>query len=404
MRVLHIVPYFPPAWAYGGTPKAAYGLCRALASRGHEITVYTTDALNEGSRYRGGRETLLSGIRVIYFENLSNVLAWRQKLFSPIGMIPRLMADIGKFDVVHLHEFRTLQNAWAYIALRLNGRRVPLVIQAHGSSARVGRLTGAKALFDRALGRRMICGADGFIAVSRDELRHYLMLGADREKVLLIPPGIELEGISALPPKGKFRRRLRVGGRKICLYLGRIHRDKGIDHLIRAFARAKEDAVLVVAGPDDGYLDEARSLVSDLGLGGDVVFTGPLYGEEKYRALVDADLFVYPSRYEIFGLAPLEALACGTPLIISDRCGCRELVGHLGMCSVVPYGDEGKLADAIEDVLSGGGKLTGGPPLGGLPDGVDWGWRRAAELVEGLYLKVIGKKGKGSPSWDGQRR
>jgi len=346
----------------------------------------------------------LSGIRVIYFENLSNVLAWRQKLFSPIGMIPRLMADIDRFDVVHLHEFRTLQNAWAYIALRLNGRKVPLVIQAHGSSARVGRLTGAKALFDRALGRRMICGADGFIAISRDELRQYLMLGADQEKVLLIPPGIELEGISALPPKGKFRRRLRVGGRKICLYLGRIHRDKGIDHLIRAFARVKEDAVLVVAGPDDGYLDEARSLVSDLGLGGDVVFTGPLYGEEKYRALVDADLFVYPSRYEIFGLAPLEALACGTPLIISDRCGCRELVGHLGMCSVVPYGGEGKLADAIEDVLSGRGKLTGGPPLGGLPDGVDWGWRRAAELVEGLYLKVIGKKGKGSPSWDGQRR
>jgi glycosyltransferase involved in cell wall biosynthesis len=94
-----------------------------------------------------------------------------------------------------------------------------------------------------------------------------------------------------------------------------------------------EDALLVIAGPDDGYLKEAKSLTSAMGISKHVLFTGPLYGQDKLEAYVDSDVVVLPSRYETFPMTVLEAYACGKPVIASEVGRLKDLVinGETGL-------------------------------------------------------------------------
>jgi len=94
-----------------------------------------------------------------------------------------------------------------------------------------------------------------------------------------------------------------------------------------------KDVLLVIAGPDDGYLKEAKSLTSALGISKHVLFTGPLYGQDKLEAYVDSDVVVLPSRYETFPMTILEAYACGKPVIASKVGGLEDLIinGETGL-------------------------------------------------------------------------
>jgi glycosyltransferase involved in cell wall biosynthesis len=113
------------------------------------------------------------------------------------------------------------------------------------------------------------------------------------------------------------------------LFLGRIHRIKGIDLLVSAYSELlKEipDVKLVITGPDDGFLSEIEEMIEFYHLENNVIFTGPLFGSEKLSAYVDADVYVLPSRYETFPVTILEAMSCGTPVILSNRCGIADIV------------------------------------------------------------------------------
>jgi len=101
---------------------------------------------------------------------------------------------------------------------------------------------------------------------------------------------------------------------------------------------------LVIAGPDDGYLSIIKNQIDNLRIHDKVLFTGPLYGQEKNAAYVDADVYVLPSRYEVFGNTILESYACGTPVIVTDRCGISDFVKNVGC--VVNF-DRNELRDAI---------------------------------------------------------
>lgn len=123
-------------------------------------------------------------------------------------------------------------------------------------------------------------------------------------------------------------------GKRTLLYLGRLHEKKGVDLLCRAWARmvgAGQDAPnvnLVLAGPGDAaYVEGIRRLIAELGIGNSVQLTGMLSGAVKWGALASADAFILPSHQENFGVAVAEALACGTPVLISKRVNIwREIV------------------------------------------------------------------------------
>ena len=139
---------------------------------------------------------------------------------------------------------------------------------------------------------------------------------------------------------------------KIVLYLGRIHRIKGVDLLIEAFSdlvKKIDDVKLVIVGPDDGFLSILKVQIEGLKIGDRILFTGPLYGKDKLEAYVDSDLYVLPSVYEIFGITLLEACVCGAPVITIDECGISDTVKKVGY--VVEF-DKEQLQNALFEILS----------------------------------------------------
>ena len=185
------------------------------------------------------------------------------------------------------------------------------------------------------------------------EAEQYRAMGVPEEKIAIIPNGIDLSEYADLPPKGSFKKKFSIGDdEKIVLYLGRIHRIKGIDILVEAFANVIEkldDVRLVIVGPDDGYLGELKALVKSLRMEDKVLISGPLYGEEKLEAYIDSDVCVLPSNYEIWGITILESIACGTPVILTQNCGVAEYIkDRVGL--VVKH-DSADLEDALLQML-----------------------------------------------------
>jgi glycosyltransferase involved in cell wall biosynthesis len=159
---------------------------------------------------------------------------------------------------------------------------------------------------------------------------------------IIEPNGINCEEFQPPTARGNFRRLLGIGENTILiLFFSRIHPKKGLDLLIPAFSLLKEnthlDVVLAIAGPGEAdYVAEIHHLVENSGIGASVFFPGMLAGQQRIEALSDADLFVLPSYQENFGNAVVEALAVGTPVIISDQVNLHETVTRGKVGGVVP--------------------------------------------------------------------
>lgn len=361
MRILHITPYSADAWAYGGIPRIVGTLTAGLARRGHQVTVCATDACDDSHRLAAGapRRSRLSPwppqrtidrVELRIFPNLSNRLAYRDQGFVPLGLGRYLGEHAREFDVAHLHACRNLPGTIGARHLRRAG--VPYVLAPNGTAPRIERRQFAKWIFDAAMGRRILNGAARVLAVSDAERRQLTRLGVDPSRIRSIPNPVDLDEFTPPITRGLFRQRFGLGAGPLVLFLGKITPRKRLDVLVRAFARLRSDARLVVAGNDMGGAADARALVHSLGLEPRTLFTGLLKGRARLEALSDAEVLVYPSQDEIFGLVPLEALLAGTPVIVADDSGCGEVVQGTGGGQVVPRGDAAALARAIEAVLA----------------------------------------------------
>jgi glycosyltransferase involved in cell wall biosynthesis len=351
LRILHVTPYFSDAWAYGGIPRVAGTLARGLARRGHRVTVCTTDARDESSRLAAREIRTPDGVVVHVFPNISNRLAYRLQLFLPLGFSKFLERHAASFDVAHVHACRNMPGAIATHHLRRAG--VPYVLAPNGTAPIIERRRLAKRLFDLTFGRGVVSGAARIIAVSEAERRQLRDLGIAEQKIRAIPNPIDLDEFRRPIQRGAFRARMSLPGERVVLFLGKLTPRKRVDVLIRAFADIKDvDARLVIAGNDMGSGPSLRALVRALGLERRTTFTGLLRGAERLEALADADVLVYPSEHEIFGLVPMEALLAGTPVIVSDDSGCGEVVAATGGGQVIPAGDARALAHAIDEALA----------------------------------------------------
>jgi glycosyltransferase involved in cell wall biosynthesis len=198
--------------------------------------------------------------------------------------------------------------------------------------------------------------ASKVIALSEIEAKEYAEAGVAKERIVIVPNGIDLSEYANLPSKGAFRKKFNISeDKKIILFLGRIHKTKGVDFLVKAYAHLAKNmkpnnALLVIAGPDDGYLSEIQALISSLKIYDTVLLTGPLYGRDKLEAYIDADVYVLPSRYDTFALTPLEAMACGTPVILTANCGIAEFFKDKVGLVIDP--NPSSLHDALHKLLS----------------------------------------------------
>jgi glycosyltransferase involved in cell wall biosynthesis len=352
LHILHIVPYFNPAWAYGGPVRVAYELNRRLVERGHEVLIYTTDALDSGDRSPAGLQ-IVDGVKVRRFPNLSNQMAWN-RLFVPMGFGRGLASLMCNFDVIHLHEFRTLQNVWALPGLRRH--RLPYIVMPQGGlPPELGR-TFIKYFYDTFYGRPLLRGASRLHALTEMERQQYLALGLPDSRIIIIPNGIDVTAFDREVDVAAWKRRHDIPeGKPVVLFLARLNHIKGPEFLVAAFAevlKQEPDALLVLAGPDDGVQPEIEAQIAALGIRHAVRFTGYIGGEEdKAAAYRAADVYVLPSRYEILGITVLEALLNGTPTITTDRCGLAAQLDQDDVAEVVPFGDVMALAERILTIL-----------------------------------------------------
>ena len=385
LRILHVAPYSADAWAYGGIARLAGTLTRGLARRGHHVTFCTTDVCDASSRLQRARPRgatfrawppirTADGVELRVFPNLSNHLAYSYQAFLPLGLNGFLKRQAASFDVAHLHACRNLPGAMA--AHHLRRAAVPYVLAPNGTAPRIERHLIAKRIFDLLAGRRMLLAADRVLAVSNVERRQLRELGVAPTAIRLIPNPVDLDDFTPPLARGRFRRQLGLPPGPLVLFLGKLTPRKRVDVLIRAFAQLKRrDASLVVAGNDMGSGARARALVTSLGIADRTTFTGLLRGHDRLEALADAEVLVYPSQDEIFGLVPLEALLCGTPVVVADDSGCGEVIRTAGGGQVVPLGDAAAFAEAIECVLASPSR-----------------WRRAAaEAAEDLKTAYSGE-------------
>jgi glycosyltransferase involved in cell wall biosynthesis len=362
LRILHVTPYYQGAWAYGGVPRVVTAQCRELARRGHLVTVATTDVCDQKSRLiadqasTGRRrpwpvESASEGVQVRVFPNLSNRLAYGLQLYLPLGLESYLVQHAGRFDVAHLHGCHNLPGVFASRQLRRAG--VPYLLQPHGTAPLIERRRLAKWIFDRMAGRRVMVDAQLLIALTEAERGQLHTLGVAPERIEIVVNPIALDELEPMPVAGRFRRQHGLGDAPLVVYMGQLSPRKQVHLLVAAFAQAAPpEARLAIIGSDRGSLSRILREVDKHQLQARTLLPGVIEGPRRFEALADADLLVYPGRDEIFGLVPLEALLCGTPVIVAGDCGCGEVISRLGGGEVVPSGDVDALARAVQRMLT----------------------------------------------------
>lgn len=332
MRILQVIEFFSPLHG-GGSVEIAYQLSRVLAQRGHTVTIYTTNfELDE--KYIDS----LEGVKVYPFRSIRLGRLGFGFYFAP-GMIHKLRKQIKSFDIIHMHNYITFQNVVAcHYALKY---KIPYLLQAHGGVTRKLGRKWVNKVNDTLFGYRLLNGASTTIALSNTETEEYKRMGIDRDKIAMIPNGLDIESFNNLPPRGQFKSKNNISEKRMVLFLGRIDKIKGLAFLVESFSelvKEIEDVTLLIAGPDAGYEKELRGLIKTLDCSDKIKFTGYIGGSEKLSAYVDADMLVNPRPDEVFGLAPFEAIMCGTPVIVTDDCGCGEWIKNSGAGYLVRYG------------------------------------------------------------------
>ena len=233
-------------------------------------------------------------------------------------------------------------------------------------------------------------------ASTRSDVVH--ILDVPESKVTVIPLGVDarLHPIEDRQLVQSFRERRGLPERMI-LYLGTLEPRKNLITLLEAYALLRRERALdwigghrlVIAGGKGWYYQEITARVEQLKLQDEVLFPGYIPQEELALWINAADLFVYPSVYEGFGLPPLEAMACGTPVVVSDAAALREVVGEAGI--VVEAHDPQALARAIADVLHDRDRHRTLREAG-LARARQFSWEAMALQTAGLYHRILGDR------------
>lgn len=388
MRVLVGAIRYPPA--PGGAETHAHRIASGLVRRGHEVDVYTSDLYREHPFERlDGPYPVLDGVRV----HRKRAYMCGEALHYPV-MPGQLEALRREADIVHCHSFGYFHAN--LLALRRRLRPTPLVFTPHFHPAETMQGGTARQwlrrVYDAEVATWAFDQADRVIANSRAELDSMAHHITDLDKVTVIPNGIDPEDFAELPDGQAFLDARGIEG-PVVLYVGRLAQNKRIELVIDVMpelVREFPGLCLLVVGPDDGAGAAWKARAREAGVEASVRFEGFLPAPELRAAHTAADLFVLPSEWEAFGLVLLDAMACGTPCLVSDRGGPQEVVedGRTGL--VLPYGDGPAWRDAVLRLLRDDARRREMGRAAREHVLADCTWSRTVDRVEALYRDVLG--------------
>lgn len=224
----------------------------------------------------------------------------------------------------------------------------------------------------------MLAGATAVHFTSEEEKQLSTAL-TEGARAIVEPNGLDLGELADLPQAGSFRARCpEVADRRIILFQGRLHPVKGLEVLLEAFSAADlPESVLVIAGPSEGSYREKLERRFEAAVSAHrVLFVGMQHGRQRLETLVDAELFVLPSRQESFGVVAIEALATGTPVIVSDQVNIHREIRDAGLGWVVPL-EAMALCETLrrastDDDPSGPARLAGAGGLQWVTENYSW--------------------------------
>ncbi len=338
-RWLEVVSHTDPK--YGGLSATVPALGRRVAYEGgFNISLAAFTAPDENFQPRGYTKEQLS--------------------FWPVSRKPWLRnqplrasfeEQLRQVDGIHVHGL--WEQSTAIAARTAQTLKVPYIVSAHGMlepwALATKRLK--KFVYAHLVERRNVAGAACLHALTYAEANHFVRFGA-RSPIAIIPNGVDIPRLK--DPNLFLNRFTAVAGKRMILFLARLHQKKGLDILLEAWATVSKnfpDAHLVLAGPDsDGTEAKLKHFIDQHNLQSTVLFTGMLQGNLKWSALAAAECFVLPSYSEGLSVSVLEAMGMGVPVIVTEPCNMPEVVHFHTGWEIQP--ERRQLTSALADLLS----------------------------------------------------
>ena len=349
MKILMLTWEYPPR-IVGGIARVVHDLSHRMIKDGHEVTVIT---------YKDGNAPYVEddkGVKVYrvdnYMINPNNFIDWIMQLnFNMLAKANEIISKEGKFDVIHAHDWLV---TYAAKALK-ESYKIPIVATIHATEN--GRNSGIHDETQRYINDTewMLTYEATEVIVNSNYMKNELqrIFGLPFEKINVIPNGINLTNFSGVERDYDFRRQYAMDNEKIILYVGRLVYEKGVQNLIDAMPKILSnyhDAKLVICGKG-GMMDELKQEARNLGIENKVYFAGYCDSKKIQKMYKCADIAVFPSTYEPFGIVALEAMLAGVPTVVSDVGGLNEIVEH-GVDGMKSYaGNSNSIADSVLTLL-----------------------------------------------------
>ena len=342
MRILNICAY---TWTIGGPARIIYDHTTVALKHGHSVTILSPAAPNDQIYPAPDGAQVVVCQRTLSISRFFPEFSWEAWQF--------LRKNINNYDVVHCH------GIWHFgsVAPFLLNSKVAKAVTIHGLLDEWALAQGywKKKIFSALFQKRFLKQAQLIQINNHDEqadLRHYL--GFQHPNVAISPNGMALQELANLPPKNTFRAAFNLPAEpKLVLFMGRLNIKKGLDLLLPAFqnyTQKHNDALLVVAGPDDGYQAQTEQFIRENNLQDRIKIVGLLTGDQKKAALADASIFALPSYSEGFSIAALEAMTAGVAALVSKRIGFDGTVAQYEAAHEVPLTVAG-VEEGLEKLL-----------------------------------------------------
>jgi glycosyltransferase involved in cell wall biosynthesis len=380
MRILHVVPSYLPAVRYGGPIYTVHGLCRALAARGHELQVFTTNVDGPGVTATPiGTPVDLDGIQIRYFPcPLVRRLYWAPALGRA------LHHEIGKLDIVHLHSV-FLWPTWAAARAARNAG-VPYVLSPRGMLVKdliARRSRFVKSAWIHLVERSNVEQAAALHLTSQLEGTEVERFGWRLPQLAVIPNAID----EPLSQNGEIASDVEAitSEQPLVLFLGRLTWKKGLDRLLHAFAGTQSGILAIVGTDDENFAPQLVKLAAELQVADRVrILPRTVMGSDKERLFAAARLFVLPSYSENFGNTVLEAMRRGIPVVVTPEVGAAEIV-RKSEAGLVVTGDPEPLGSAIRLLTADLGLARSMGEAGRRYAAAHFTWDQVATQMEGLY-------------------
>ncbi|MCW7941265.1 glycosyl transferase [Streptomyces hygroscopicus] len=363
-------------------------LAHALADRGHRVTVYTRRDCPD----LPDRVALRNGVEVRHVPAGPPEPIPKDELLPHMGAFGRHLArtwQVRAPDLVHSHFW--MSGLASLQAVRELG--LPLLHTYHGLGTvkrRHQRLADTSPSNRITLETEVGLASDRIIATCRDEVVELGRMGISAAKVDVVPCGVDTEQFT---PRGPAAKRGVHPYRLI--QVGRLVARKGVAVSVAALTQLPDTELVIVGGPPANRLDgdpevrRLRDIADEAGVADRVRFTGRVPGHEVPPLLRGADVVVCPADYEPFGIVPLEAMACGKPVVAGAVGGHLDTVADPGTGRLVPPRDPGALAGAVGELLSDPEARAACGAAGRRRVLRRYGWARIAAATEAAYCAVL---------------